>query len=61
MSTVERHSGKPKNLTCARCNAHVEAVHAGSGRDAAGRRTERWEHGPCRNPQCPDSHPEQGS
>ncbi|BAJ33061.1 MULTISPECIES: hypothetical protein [Kitasatospora] len=55
MSAPQSNTEKPKNLRCAQCNGHVDAVHAGTSQDDAGNRVERWEHGPCHNPQCSKS------
>ncbi|GLW69600.1 hypothetical protein Kpho02_18990 [Kitasatospora phosalacinea] len=43
---------KPKDLVCPHCHAGVEAVHAGTAVDDNGRSLDRWQAGPCHNPQC---------
>ncbi|BFV60458.1 hypothetical protein KCMC57_up55620 [Kitasatospora sp. CMC57] len=45
-------TAKPKDMTCGRCNASVEAVYAGGERDGTGTGASRWTAGPCHNPQC---------
>ncbi|MFJ8045266.1 hypothetical protein ACIRBX_32655 [Kitasatospora sp. NPDC096147] len=55
MEELRSTTSKPRNLTCPRCNAAVEAEHAGSTEDADGRLLHSWRPGACRNPQCSES------
>ncbi|MFJ9522062.1 hypothetical protein ACIRPK_27895 [Kitasatospora sp. NPDC101801] len=51
MTTTRNGNSKPKNLTCDRCKASVQAVHVGTVQ-REGEQQDRWAAGPCTNPQC---------